>query len=90
MVQIFVTSNLSIQICSIDTRDERNGGTHFLQYWKVFKTEKNGRQIHYETYYYSIYPEPLSSRTRTPTLVYLQFHGGYLSKSNPLCLFKEI
>ena len=23
MVQIFVTSNLSIQICSIDTRDER-------------------------------------------------------------------
>ena len=59
----------------------------FLQSWKVFKTEKqNGRQIHYEMYYYSIYPEPLSSIT----LVYLHFQGGNLSKSNPLCLFKAI
>ena len=42
----------------------------FLQFWKVFKTEKqNGRQIHYEMNYYSIYPEPLSSIT----LVYLHF-----------------
>ena len=57
----------------------------FLQSWKVFKTEKqNGRQIHYEMYYYSIYPEPLLSIT----LEY--FQGGTLSKSNPLCLFKVI
>ena len=37
-------------------------------------------------YYYSIYPGPLSSIT----LVYLHFHGGNLSKSNPMCLFKAI
>ena len=38
---------------------------NFLQSWEVFKTEKqNGRQIHYEMYYYSIYPEPLSSINR--------------------------
>ena len=60
---------------------------NFLQPWKVFKTEKQyGRQIHYEMYYYSIYPEPLSSIT----LVYLHFQGGKLSKGNPLCLFKAI
>ena len=60
---------------------------NFLQYWKVFKTEKqNGRQIHYEMYYYSIYPELLSSIT----LVYLHFQGGNLSKSHTLCLFKAI
>ena len=60
---------------------------NFLQSWKVFKTEKqNGRQIHYEMYYYSIYPEPLSSIT----LVYLHFQGGNLSKSNPLYLCKAI
>ena len=58
-----------------------------LQSCKVFETEKqNGRQIHYEMYYYSIYPEPLSSLR----LVYLHFQGGNLSKSNPLCLFKAI
>ena len=37
-------------------------------------------------YYYSIYPEPLSSIT----LVYLHFHSGNLPKSHPLCLFKAI
>ena len=61
--------------------------TIFLQPWKVFKTEKqNGRQSHNEMYYYSIYPETLSSIT----LVYLHFHGGNLSKGNPLCFFKAI
>ena len=61
--------------------------TIFLQSGRVFETEKqNGRQIHYEMYYYSIYPEPLSSMR----LVYLHFQGGNLSKCNPLCLFKAI
>ena len=59
----------------------------FLLSWKVFKTEKqNARQIHYEMYDNTIYPEPLSSIT----LVYLHFPDGNLSKSNPLCLFKAI
>ena len=59
----------------------------FLQPWKVFKAEKqNGRQIHYEMYYYSIYPEPLSSIT----LVYLHYQGGNQFEGNPLCLFKAI
>ena len=58
---------------------------NFLQSWKVFKTEKqNGHQIHYEKYYYSIYP--LSSIT----LVYLHFLGGNLFKGNLLSLFKAI
>ena len=60
---------------------------NFVQAWKVFKTEKQtGRQIHYGMYYYSMYPESLSSIT----LVYLHFQGGNLSNSNPLCLVKWI
>ena len=57
---------------------------NLLQSWKVFKTEKqNGRQIHYEMYYYSIYPDIVNN-------TYLHFQSGNLSKSNPLCLFKAI
>ena len=83
LLQAIYLSRYVLYIAEMSARADNN----FLQSWKVFKTEtQNGRQIHYEMYYYSIYPEPLSSIT----LVYLHFQGGNLSKSNPLWLFKAI
>ena len=83
LLQAIYLSRFVLYIPEMSARADNN----FLLSWKVFKSEKqNGRQIHYEMYYNSIYTEPLSPIT----LVYLHFQGRNLSKSNPLCSLKAI